>query len=164
MSPSQQNGWLLRVQQTLCVTDKVNKPFVKENEEKKSKSVKSLRYMDEFFPELYPTVDFSLHECCQLYIISKYKATNCCKIEGVLKTLPNSQENPSARVSFLTELQLKKRDSVTGIFLRYYATFKVRQLASLFYKINTYLHWIAGRANILSKYIIHIFFNFVRGF
>ena len=27
-----------------------------------------------------------------------------------------------------------------------------------------YLHWIAGRANILSKYIIYIFFNFGRGF
>ena len=25
------------------------------------------------------------------------------------------------------------------------------------------LHWIAGRANILSKYITYIFFNFVRG-
>ena len=40
---------------------------------------------------------------------------------------------------------------------------------SLFCKINTFaknyhLHWIADRANILSKYIIHILFNFGRGF
>ena len=27
-----------------------------------------------------------------------------------------------------------------------------------------HLHWFAGRANILSKYIIYIFFNFGRGF
>ena len=51
--------------------------------------------------------------------------------------------------------------------LRYYATFKVRKSELLFYKINIFfaksyhLHWIAGRANILSKYI---FFSFVRGF
>ena len=29
---------------------------------------------------------------------------------------------------------------------------------------NYYLQWIAGRANILSKYLIYIFFNFVGGF
>ena len=29
---------------------------------------------------------------------------------------------------------------------------------------NYHLHWIAGRASILSKYIIYIFFNFGRGF
>ena len=29
---------------------------------------------------------------------------------------------------------------------------------------NYHLHWIAGRANILTKYIIYIFFNFGRGF
>ena len=29
---------------------------------------------------------------------------------------------------------------------------------------NYHLHWIAGRANIPSKYIIYIFFNFRRGF
>ena len=29
---------------------------------------------------------------------------------------------------------------------------------------NYHLHWIADRANILSKYIIYIFFNFGRGF
>ena len=52
---------------------------------------------------------------------------------------------------------------------RYYATFKVRKIESLFSKINRFaknchLHWIAGRANILNKYIIYIFFNFGRGF
>ena len=42
-------------------------------------------------------------------------------------------------------------NSVTEIlqedYLKYYSTFKVR----------IHLHWIAGRANILSKYIIYIF-------
>ena len=59
--PSQQNGWLLRVQDTLCVTDKVNRNLSnktknsekkKKNEKRKSKSVKSLGYMDEFFSRL----------------------------------------------------------------------------------------------------------------
>ena len=54
-------------------------------------------------------------------------------------------------------------------FLKYYATFKVRKSGSLFYKINTCLQKtttciITSRANILSKYIIYIFFNFARGF
>ena len=94
--------------------------FVKENEkkdenEKKSKSVKSLRYMDDFFL----TKDFSLLESCYLYIITKYKASSCCKIEaviqkgsvknGFLKILQNSKKSPCARVSFLIKLQLKKR-------------------------------------------------------
>ena len=44
------------------------------------------------------------------------------------------------------------------------------KIESLLYKINTclqknyHLHWIGGRANIISKYIIYIFFNFWRGF
>ena len=68
---------------------------------KKSKSVKSLRYMDEFF---FPTNDFSPLECCHLYINAKYKASSCCKIEAViqkcsvktvfLKISQNLQENP----------------------------------------------------------------------
>ena len=29
---------------------------------------------------------------------------------------------------------------------------------------NYHFHWIADRANILSKYVIYIFFNFGRGF
>ena len=63
--------------------------------------------------------DFSLLESCHLYITAKYKASNCCKIEGViqrfsikkvfLKILKNSQENLCARVSLLIKLQLKKR-------------------------------------------------------
>ena len=62
--------------------------------------------------------DFSLLESCQLYIIAKYRTSNCCKIEAViqrcsvkvfLKILQNSEENPCARVSFLIKLQLKKR-------------------------------------------------------
>ena len=29
--------------------------------------------------------DFSLLESCQLYIIAKYRASNCCKIEAVIQ-------------------------------------------------------------------------------
>ena len=60
--------------------------------------------------DFFPTNDFCLLESCQLYIIAKYKASNCCKIEEViqrcsvktvfLKILQNSQENSSAGVSF----------------------------------------------------------------
>ena len=53
--PSEQNGWLPRVQHTLCVTGKVNrhlsKKMEKENEKngkKKSESVKSLTYCEIF--------------------------------------------------------------------------------------------------------------------
>ena len=51
--------------------------------------------------------------------------------------------------------------------LQYYATFKVRKFESLFCKINIFLykkyllHWIAGRASILCKYIMYIFFQFL---
>ena len=31
------------------------------------------------------------------------------------------------------------------------------------FAINYHVHWISGRANFLSKYIIYIFFNFGRG-
>ena len=54
----------------------------RQNVKKKSKSVKSLRHTDEFF---FPTNDFSLLESCQLYLIAKYKASNCCKIEAVIQ-------------------------------------------------------------------------------
>ena len=60
---------------------------------------------------------------------------------------------------------------MSTLTLRYYAAFKVRKFKLLFYKINTFLQkkalvrWIAGRANILCKYIIYIFFsNFGSGF
>ena len=48
---------------------------------RKSKFVKSLRYMMIFSP----TNEFPLIESCQLYIIAKYKASSCCKIEVVIK-------------------------------------------------------------------------------
>ena len=82
--------------------------FVKENEnnEKKSKYLKSLRYMDDFFS----TNDFSLLKSRHLYIIVKYKVINCCKTEAdiqgcsvkevFLKILQKSQESPCTRVSF----------------------------------------------------------------
>ena len=57
------------------------------------------------------------------------------------------------------------------IMLRYYATFKVRKFESFSCKINNvckkhcnHLRWIAGRANILGKYIEYIFFSFGHGF
>ena len=66
----------------------------------------------------FPTNDFSLLESCQLYVISKYKASNCCQIEAViqwcsiknvfLKTLQNSQENLCSGVSFEIKLHLKR--------------------------------------------------------
>ena len=121
MSPSQQNGWLFRVQHTLSVTDKVNRYLPKKMKEKwkaiekkKSKSVKSVRYMDELFCR---TNDFWLLKSCYLYIIAKYEASNCCKIEATiqrcsvkkvfLKIFQNSQKNPWTRVSFKIKLQLK---------------------------------------------------------
>ena len=38
--------------------------------------------MDEFFP-LAIITNFSPLESCHAYIIAKYKASNCCKIEAV---------------------------------------------------------------------------------
>ena len=38
--------------------------------------------MYEFIP---PTYDFSLLDSCLLYIIAKYKASNCCKIEALIR-------------------------------------------------------------------------------
>ena len=58
---------------------------------------------------------------------------------------------------------------MTLFSLRYYAPFKVRKCESLFYKINAFLQknlpFALGckQANILSKYIVYIFFNFGRG-
>ena len=46
-------------------------------------------------------------------------------------------------------------------------TIEFQKFESLLYEINTknyHLHWIMGRANILSKFIIYIFFNFGPGF
>ena len=45
-------------------------------------SVKFLKYMDEFF---FHTNDFPLLESCQLYMIAKYKVSNCSKIEAVIQ-------------------------------------------------------------------------------
>ena len=53
--------------------------------------------------------------------------------------------------------------------LRYYVTFEVRKFESLIYKIlhiftkKYHLHWIAGRANIICKYIIYILFHSILG-
>ena len=41
--------------------------------------------MDEFFP-LAIITNFSPLESCHAYIIAKYKASNCCKIEAVTQS------------------------------------------------------------------------------
>ena len=56
----------------------------KEKKKKKSKSLKFLRHTDDFF---FPTNNFQLRESWQLYIIVKYKASNCCKIEAVIQSV-----------------------------------------------------------------------------
>ena len=120
VSLSQQNGWLLRVQVTIFVTGKLNTHLSKKMRTsicvKKIHIIKFFEIYGWFF---FPTKDFSRLESCQLHIIAKYKASNCCKMEAViqryslkkmfLKILENSRENPCARASFLIKLQLKKR-------------------------------------------------------
>ena len=71
--------------------------------------------MDEYF---FPTNEFSLLETCQLYIIAKYKTSNCCKIEEVvqkcsikkvfLKILQNSQGNPLCQSLFFNKTATSK--------------------------------------------------------
>ena len=88
---------------------------------RKSKFVKSLRYMMIFLYDEFPLI-----ESCQLYIIAKYKASSCCKIELVikgcsvkkvlLKILQNSQEIPGVRLSFLIKFQLIQEGFSTGAF------------------------------------------------
>ena len=112
--PSQQNSWLLRVKHTLCVTDNVNRHLL---QKMKKICVKEICKILEIYGwTFFPKKDFSLLESCQLYIIAKYKASNCFKTDAVvqmcsgkkvfLKILKNSQENClCARVSFLIMLQ-----------------------------------------------------------
>ena len=81
-SATQSTAYILRNLQDKQSFFKENEKKERKNVKKKSKSVKSLRHMDEFF---FPTNDFSLLESCQLYLIAKYKASNCCKIEAVIQ-------------------------------------------------------------------------------
>ena len=72
VSPSQKNGWPLNV------TDKVNMPLLK-------KMKKICKILEKYGWIFLPTNDFSLLQSCQLCIITKHKASNCCKIEhGVI--------------------------------------------------------------------------------
>ena len=45
MSPSQQNGWMFRVQHSLCVTDKANRYLLKKKKKKlkKKKKIKKIK-------------------------------------------------------------------------------------------------------------------------
>ena len=71
--------------------------------------------MDGFFP----TNDFSLLESCQLYIIVKYKASNCCNLEagiqrcsvkkGILKNLAKFTGKPQCQSCFFNKVGFKKR-------------------------------------------------------
>ena len=70
--------------------------------------------MDEFF---FPANDFSLLENCQLYIIAKYKASNCCKIEAdpevfckrsTLKNLAKFSEKPLCQNLFFNKFTAYK--------------------------------------------------------
>ena len=100
-------------QHTFCVTNKVNRPLSRKMKkkkkkkarkipvQKKSKSVNSLKYMD----ELFSTNDVLLLESCQLYIIRKYKATNCCKIEAVIQMyLEKFTRKPLCQSLFLNKV------------------------------------------------------------
>ena len=54
----------------------------------------------------FPTIDFLLLESCQLYIIAKYKDSNCCKKEAVIQRyLTKFTGKPLCQI----KLQLKKR-------------------------------------------------------
>ena len=111
---SQQNVCLLRVQYTLCVTDKIKTHLSKKLKTKKI-------CVKEFF---FPTNDFSLLENCQLYIIANYKPSNCCKIEAVIQRfsvkkvlLKIHRKTPCVRALFQKICSLQ-RDSGTGVFPR----------------------------------------------
>ena len=54
----------------------------------------------------FPSIDFLLLGSCQLYIIAKYKASNCCKTEAVIhRYLTKFTGKPLCQ----KKLQLKKR-------------------------------------------------------
>ena len=73
------NGWPLNV------TDKVNMPLLK-------KMKKICKILEKYGWIFLPTNDFSLLQSCQLCIITKHKASNCCKIEhGVLIVKGNTK-------------------------------------------------------------------------
>ena len=69
----------------LC-NGQVNQAFVKENENnicvKEIWICKTLEINGWIF---FPSNVFSLLESCQLYIIEKYKASNCCRTEAVIQ-------------------------------------------------------------------------------
>ena len=82
----------------------------------------------------FPINDFSLLESCQLDILAKYKASNCCKIEAVihrwsvkkvfLKVLQNSQKKPCARVSCFNKVAAKKETFALMFSREYCKIFK----------------------------------------
>ena len=115
MSPSQQNGWLLRVKHRLCVTDKVNRHLSKKT--KKIYLCKEHLDLENpgdmwmiFFPDQW------LFTSWKLPTIYNYKGLVLKKI--LLKISQYLQENSCARVSFLIKLQLKKR--LAQVFSRKY--------------------------------------------
>ena len=85
--------------------------------------------MDEFFS---PTNGFSLLERYQLYIIAKYKASNCCKIEAViqrcsvkkaiLKNLAKLTGKPLCRSLFFNNVAAEK-ETLAQVFSCEFAKF-----------------------------------------
>ena len=63
----------------------------------------------------FPTNDFSLLESCQLYIIAKYKTSNCCKTEAFIQRC--SEKYALNRRSFLNDLSIKNKSL---FFINYY--------------------------------------------
>ena len=57
----------------------------------------------------FPTNDFSLLESCHLYVIAKYKTSNCCKIEALIQRyLAKLVGELLCQRLFKIKLQLKK--------------------------------------------------------
>ena len=108
MSPSQRNGWLLRVQHTLCVTDKINSHLLKKMEKRNLDiwMISSL-LMTSHYLKVASYIQMQIIKPAT--VVKKRSYPEVIYKKGVLKNLQNSQENPCASISFLIKLRLKKR-------------------------------------------------------
>ena len=107
MSPSQRNGWLLRVQHTLCVTDKINSHLLKKMEKRNLDiwMISSL-LMTSHYLKVASYIQLQIIKPAT--VVKKRSYPEVIYKKGVLKNLQNSQENPCASISFLIKLRLKK--------------------------------------------------------
>ena len=108
MSPSQRNGWLLRVQHTLCVTDKINSHLLKKME-KRNLDIWMISFLLMTSHYLKVASYIQLQIIKPATVVKKRSYPEVIYKKGVLKNLQNSQENPCASISFLIKLRLKKR-------------------------------------------------------